>query len=322
MTHEPTTRSAPLQLAVVVLNYKTPGLVVDCLRSLDGQIDAGTQEVVIVDNCSGDDSPDQIEQAIEENSWGSWARLIRSPVNGGFAAGNNVGIKASNAELYILLNSDTLVRAGAIQRMLDTLDAYPDIAMLGPRLEWADGEQQVSTFRYRTPITELLYASNLGLIWKLFPNSVVARPMDEFAQGLDWVSYACVAIRKEVFDRAGLLDESYFMYFEDMAHCRAATKAGFKIACDPAARVAHLQGGSSTVPEQTKQRKRRPAYYYAARAHYFQTFYGLLGRWLANALWIVGWTIGKLRGKTGAVEHEFSDIWASPVHKVEGARKQ
>jgi len=306
-----------LDLAVIVLNYKTPRLVVDCLRSLDGQIESGSQEVVVVDNCSGDDSSDVIESSIEANGWGRWARVVRSPVNGGFAAGNNVGIRTSEAKVYILLNSDTLVRNGAIRVLLETLDEHPEIDMLGPQLEWPDGEHQISTFRYRTPITELLYGSSLGVFGRVFPEHVVARELHEISIGLDWASFACIAIRREVFDSVGLLDEGYFMYFEDMAMCRAATKAGFTIGYQPQAHVVHLRGGSSPVKEQTKQRKRRPSYFYAARARYFQRFYGRTGLAAANILWTAGWLIGSLRGRTGAVAKEYRDIWTSPKHSME-----
>jgi len=304
-------------LTVVVLNYKTPELVLDCLRSLDGQIEPGVHEVVVVDNCSRDDSADQIQAGIVDNGWSDWARVVRSPVNGGFAAGNNVGIKASDAQVYLLLNSDTIVRDGTIERLTATLEEHPEISMLAPQLEWPDGTHQISTFRYRTPITDLLYASRLGVLGRLFPKHVVARELHEFTTGLDWASFACIAIRREVFDKVGGLDEDYFMYFEDMALCRRATKAGFTIAYQPEAHVVHLRGGSSPVKEQTRQRKRRPAYYYAARSHYLQSYYGRSGHLFANVLWLVGYGLGALRGRTGAVEKEYRDIWASPRHSIQ-----
>lgn len=304
-------------LAVIVLNYKTPGLVVDCLQSLCGQIDAQNQEVIVVDNCSNDGSANQIESAIEDNGWGVWARVVRSPINGGFAAGNNVGIKAANAKVCLLLNSDTIVRDGAIATMMHTLAEHPKISMLGPLLEWPDGEHQTSTFRYRTPITEMLYASRLGVLGRLFPSHVVARPLDEMTSGVDWASFACMAIRQEVFDTIGLLDEEYFMYFEDMAMCRKATRAGFVIAYQPEAHVVHLRGGSSPVKEQTKQRKRRPGYYYAARSRYLRSSFGLMGHICGNLLWTIGWVLGSLRGRNGAVKNEYIDIWTSPKHRVQ-----
>jgi len=317
MPNDSQNNSEMIELAVVVLNYKTPGLVVDCLRSLDGQIQSPMQEVVVVDNCSDDDSADLIEAAIETNGWSGWARVVRSPINAGFAAGNNVGIKASNAKVYMLLNSDTVVREGAVEILMRTLDEHSEVSMLGPGLEWMDGQHQTSTFRYRTPMTELLVASNVGLFWKLFPKHVSGRELHEFTTGLDWVSFACIAIRREVFDTVGLLDEKYFMYFEDMAMCREATKGGFTVGYQPEAHVVHLRGGSSPVKEQTRQRQRRPAYYYAARSHYIQSYYGFIGFVAANLLWLMGWAIGSVRGRAGVVKREYADIWSSPTHKVQ-----
>lgn len=312
MTNE--TRS---QLAIVVLNYKTPDLVLDCLASLESEIkDQQSYEVIVVDNHSCDGSDEQIERAIHDRGWIDWARVVRSPVNGGFAAGNNVGIRATDAEHVLLLNSDTIVRKGAIETLMNTLSSQDDLDMLGPQLEWRDGAHQISTFRYRTPLTELIAASKLGTIGRMFPKHLVARELHDVTTGIDWVSFACVLIRRRVIDRVGELDERYFMYFEDMAYCRAATRAGFKIGYQPEAHVVHLRGGSSPVKEQTIQRKRRPAYYYAARAHYFRSFYGLLGYALANLFWTLGWILGSLRGRSGAVEREYRDIWCSPAHTM------
>ncbi len=308
---------ARTQLAVVVLNYKTPDLVLDCLASLEPEVaSVDGAEVVVVDNCSGDGSAEKIETEINARGWSQWARVVRSEVNAGFAAGNNVGIKSTDAECVLLLNSDTIVRPGAIATMMDTMRARNDVHMLGPRLEWMDGQYQVSTFRQRTPMTELIAASRLGPIERLFPKHAVARPLHEFTTQIDWVSFACVMIRREVFDRVGLLDERYFMYFEDMAYCSKAREAGFVIGYEPEAHVVHLRGGSSPVKEQTRQRKRRPAYFYAARAHYFRSCYGLAGLIAANVLWTIGWLLGSLRGKSGAVAREYRDIWCSPKHAV------
>jgi GT2 family glycosyltransferase len=305
-----------IKVAIIVLNYRTPDLVVDCLRSLEGQVDSNTTEVVIVDNCSGDESVGRIEASLVDNGWSSWARVVRSPVNGGFAAGNNVGIKSCNADMYMLLNSDTIVRLGALEALISVLDQNSDVDIIAPQLEWPDGTSQISTFRYRTPVTELLYASKVGFFGRVLSKHVVARELHGFTTGLDWASFACIVIRKEVFDHLGLLDERYFMYFEDMAFCRKATRAGFNIAYQPEARVVHLRGGTSSVKEKTEQRERRPGYYYAARSHYLQTFYGVSGRFFANILWTLGWMLGSVRGRSGAVAKEFIDIWKSPRSQV------
>jgi N-acetylglucosaminyl-diphospho-decaprenol L-rhamnosyltransferase len=305
------------QLSVIVLNYRTPELVFDCLASLENEIALHEgYEVVVVDNCSGDDSANQIEIAIQGHGWSKWARVERSPVNGGFAAGNNVGIQVTESDYLLLINSDTIVRPGAISTLMSKMDERADLGMLGPCLEWPDGQYQVSTFRWRTPLTEMIAGSGLRIFEKLFPRHVVARPLTEFTDGLGWVSFACVLIRREVIDQIGLLDEHYFMYFEDMAYCRKAVKHGVKIGYEPDAHVVHLRGGSSPVKEQTKQRKRRPSYFYAARSHYFRSGFGYAGYLMANFFWIAGWLLGLARGRSRAVEGEFRDIWCSGEHTM------
>lgn len=314
-------RSRSLRVLVVVLNYRTPDLVEDCLRSLDGQLVPGERELVVVDNASGDDSADRIEAAIERHGWSAWARVVRSPVNDGFAAGNNIGVRSCNADIYVLLNSDTVVREGALDLLAAAVCGSAAIA--GPRLEWPTGERQVSTFRFRTPLTELISSGRLGSLGRLFQGHVVARELDDAASDLDWVSFACVAIRGEVFERIGGLDERYFMYFEDMDFCRRACGVGFGVGYEPAARVVHLRGGTSEVKRNTEGRRRRPAYFYAARAHYFRKWYGIGGLILANLLWTSGWALAVIRGKSAAVEREWLDIWSSnrSLGSMRGSRR-
>lgn len=317
-----TEREPEHDAAVIVLNYRTPDLVVDCLRSLSAQIDPGRHEVVVVDNNSPDDSGDRIEAAIREHDWSAWARLVRSPVNGGFAAGNNVGIKATDARVRVLLNSDTIVRDGAMASLLAATRGEQAPGLVGPRLEWPDGEHQISTFRFRTPLTELISAGRvgrLGWLGRRLQGHVVANETHEARDDLDWTSFACVAIRDEVTRSVGLLDETYFMYFEDMDYCRRAKRAGFRVAHEPGARVVHLRGGTSDVKKKTQERKRRPAYFYAARSRYFRAWYGVPGWAIANLLWTLGWLLALVRGKSLAVERQWLDVWSGPVWKPQAA---
>lgn len=311
MTHA-TPSPGRKRASVIVLNYRTPDLVANCLETLRTEIDQARDEVVVVDNASPDDSADRIAQTIDQRGWSAWARLVRSPVNGGFAAGNNVGIRHTDAAVRILLNSDTLVRPGAVGALLDRLGKDRSVAILGPRLEWPNGEPQISTFRFRTPLTELISAGRLGWLGRRFPAHVVAVELHDRDARPDWASFACIAIREEVFQSAGLLDERYFMYFEDMDYCRRAARHGYRVGHEPAARVVHLRGGTSEVKKNTAARKRRPAYFYGARSHYFISWYGRSGWLLANLLWTIGWLTAIPRGKSQAVSSEWRDIWSGP----------
>jgi hypothetical protein len=305
-----------MELAIIILNYKTPDLVVDCLSSLQDQNEVKTARatVVVVDNCSGDDSIQKIETAILKNQWENWVKLVASPVNGGFAAGNNVGIKAINAEAYLLLNSDTIVRPNAISVFFNCLSKYPQAGLISPRLEWLDGEPQISCFRYPTPASEAIASARTSVVTKLLKQYDIPIPVFDTPQEVEWTSFACVLIRKAVIDQIGYLDEGYFMYFEDIDYCRRAQAAGWKIWHCPDARVVHLRGGSGSVKSDLAARKRPKSYLYASRARYFAKFYGKSGLWSANFLWITGRAISLgrelIRNKEPHLcDRQFQDIW-------------
>lgn len=322
--------SERLTLSVVVINYGTAALTIQCLESLAPEMealaDAGIAAgVVVVDNRSPDDSADRIEAAIAERGWDAreaasgngWARLVRSPVNGGFSAGNNVGIKAQEAAFYLLLNSDTIVWPGALAELLRAAEARPDAGIIGPRLTWPDDRPQGSAFRARRPISELVRAAATGPVTGLV-RAIVGEvestlPIGEEPQEAEWVSFACAMIRREVVEKVGLLDETYFMYFEDMDYCVMARSAGFEVVHWPAAKVVHLRGGTSPVKEASAARKRRPEYFYRSRTWYFVKHFGRFGLWRANVYWWMGRGIAALREVFGrpayACKGEWRDIW-------------
>ena len=131
---------------------------------------------------------------------------------------------------------------------------------------------------------------------------------------MDWIGFACVLIRRAVIEQIGLLDEGYFMYFEDADYCRRARAAGWQIRYLPQLRVVHFLGSSSDVNHQHTDLRRRPRYYYAARAHYYRTHYGRLGLLAANLLWNAGRTVSWIRETVGRkVPHvhqsQWRDIW-------------
>lgn len=307
-----------MQLAIIILNYRTPNLVRDCLFSLQNQVTLGQQQIIVVDNASGDNSLEVIQKTIDEQGWEKWATLVASPVNGGFSAGNNVGIKAVEAENYLLLNSDTIVRPGAIDALLKALEIYPEAGLISPRLEWPDETPQISCFRYHSPISELINSAATSPVTKLLNAYDVPIPVADTPFEPEWTSFACVLIRKAVIDQIGLMDEGYFMYFDDIDYCRRARDVGWKIVHYPQARVVHLRGGSGTVKTEIATRKRPRPYLYASRSRYFAKFYGgKFGLFQANICWLMGRSVSLLREVTGnrkeshINEKSIQDIWMS-----------
>jgi N-acetylglucosaminyl-diphospho-decaprenol L-rhamnosyltransferase len=168
--------------------------------------------------------------------------------------------------------------------------------MIGPRLEDPDGTAQVSCFRYRTPISEMLLAAGTGVLDRLFARWVVAIGVFDDPTETPWLSFACVLIRRRVIEQVGMMDEEYFMYFEDIDYSRRVREAGWGIVHDPRARAIHLRGGSSSVKSAMRRRARVPRYYYESRSRYFAKFYGgPAGLLLANVLWLTGRALAVLR---------------------------
>ena len=225
---EATVPNSLTRLMVVILNYRTPSLTIDCLRSLVGEMQSpegaarglslpGTR-VVVSDNASGDGSVELIGGAIETEGWGEWASLLPLEHNGGYAFGNNAVIARSlhstnPPPYFLLLNPDTIVRPGALHVLVDFMDEHPDVGIAGSRLEDPDGTPQRSAFRFHSVLSELDYGLSLGVVSKLLSKWMVAPPVSEEICRTDWVAGASMIVRREVFESVGLLDEKYFMYF-------------------------------------------------------------------------------------------------------------
>ncbi len=302
-------------LGIVVINFRTPDLIRDCLTALAGDLAALDAHVVVVDNFSNDGSADEIEQWLGDGAaWKARAQLIRSKTNSGFSGGNNQGIGALDAEFYLLINSDAMVRPGALKALIAAAAREPGAGIIAPRLEDEDGTPQISCFRFHSPLSEFLSAAQTGPLDALFCFAVVPMPVAGAPIDCQWASFACVLIRREAIDDAGPMDEGYFMYFEDADYCRAVRLAGWRIVYEPAARVVHLRGGTAPVKALMKAKKRPPAYYYAARTRYFRKTYGSFGPAAANLMWLAGRAVARLRAFTGKpapalCEHQGKDQW-------------
>ncbi len=306
--------SSEIYLTVVIINYRTAGMVIDCLESLIPEIDSDNSRIVLVDNASGDGSIEVIEDWLANNDTNSLVIFVKSSTNSGFSSGNNIGIKTVKSKFYLLLNSDTLIRKNSIKRLLTTADDNKNAGVITPRLEWLDTQSQVSCFNYLSPISEFISSAQTGIITKLFTKYNVPIPVTDKINFPPWSSFACVLIKKEVFDDVGLMDDGYFMYFEDAEFCYRARQAGWNILNLPSAPVVHLRGGSSPVKENTKLKKRLPRYYYESRTRYFYQLYGWIGLTLANLLWSLGRLISKSRQLFGRndkalSEKQWLDIW-------------
>lgn len=289
------------KLLVVIVNYRTPSLTVDCLCSLvDEMRSLPGARVVVTDNASGDGSVERIGAAIEAEGWGDWASLMPLEQNGGYAFGNNtaihVALRSKNSPPYfLLLNPDTIVRPGALKMLIDFMDEHPTVGIAGSRLEDPDCTPQHSAFRFHTVLSELDFGLHLGVVSKLLSQWVVAPPISEEACQTDWVAGASMIVRREVFELVGLLDEKYFMYYEEMDFCLRANKSGWPCWYVPQSQVVHLVGQSSGVTNTKRPPKRLPGYWFDSRRRYFLKNHGWLYAAIADAAWIFGFTLWRWR---------------------------
>ncbi len=289
------------KILVVIVNYRTPDLTIDCLHSLvpERQLVEGLQ-VAVVDNDSGDCSVTKIEQVIKTEGWEDWVSLMPSGYNGGFAFGNNYAIRpalsSSHPPDYILLlNPDTVIRPQAIKILVDFMETHSDVGIAGSRLEDPDETPQCSAFRFHTLMSEINGGLRLGIISKLLNKWVIAPPVSDITCQTDWVAGASMIIRREVFDAIGLMDENYFMYYEETDFCLQAKKAGWSCWYVPTSRVVHFVGQSSGVTNTKVIPKRLPKYWFDSRRRYFVKNYGIFYTALADLLWLSAFSLWRIR---------------------------
>lgn len=274
--------AATLELAIVVLNYRTPGLTLDCLRSLAAEY--GREpcfHVWLLDNASGDDSLPRLTAAVRDEGWGAWVTVLPQERNTGFAGGNNIGIAAALAHEpaprhVLLLNSDTLVHAGCLRASLDAMGRDAGIGILSCMLQNRDGSVQNVCWRFPSPARETVRALALPYV---LPGAfawadIHDRSWDRRAgaRDVDWVGGAFMLLRADTLRRLGGFDDSFFFYGEDIELCHRMHRAGLRVRFDPAGTITHF-GGASSDPSRMADRRRATLMWFA-RFRIQLTLYG------------------------------------------------
>jgi GT2 family glycosyltransferase len=303
-------------ICVIILNYGTADLAIASAVSALADIDGLSGEVVVVDNASPDSSYQKLMAWRSALPPDTPVHVIPSPTNSGYSGGNNLGLKSRDAEYYVLLNSDTLVKPGAFSKMLESMRRDNRIGLLGPKLIDGNGNSLISRFRFPSPVSEFVQATGTDVFYRWLRGFVVPIRDEEDAQP-EWIGFPCVMLRKATLAEIGYLDERYFMYFEDIDYCRRVSRGGWKIEQCKAAVVQHFCGQSSQVEEKFDSKSRLPAYYYASRTRYFTAWYGRIGYIWANCLWYIGRFISHMRilfGRppTSVCKGFALDIWTGP----------
>jgi N-acetylglucosaminyl-diphospho-decaprenol L-rhamnosyltransferase len=304
-------------VAVIIVTYKTAQLAIDCLSSIQAQRDQPGLFVTatIVDNSREDYEP--INRAVRANGWSDWVQLCCPEKNGGFAHGNNVGVKFAQETFspdYIhLLNPDTVLRKGAIASLTQFLEAHKEVGIAGSSFENLDGSDWPFAFRFPTIWSEIEEGLQLGLATKLLKRWVVARAMGQVSEQVEWVPGASMMIRRAAFDALGGLDNNYFLYFEETDFCYRANQLGFQTWYVPTSRVMHIAGQSTKVTEREAEARRLPSYWFESRRRFFVMSYGLPYAILADVCAVLARAVGAfkrfcLRQRTGGIPHYIGDV--------------
>jgi GT2 family glycosyltransferase len=253
-------------ISVIIVSFNTRDLTLSCLRSVYASEGMDGLEVFVVDNASTDGSPDAVRRDFPN------AVVIENRVNAGYAKANNQAIAVSSGSNILLLNSDALVEPDTLQILLTFFKTHPEVAAAGPRLLYGDGTPQQSTFVFSGFLTEALRLSGLrNIIGSRRVRKAVAPIVSRIPgkkagmytqvsgnskepQEVESLSGACLIARREAVDKIGLLDESFFMYMEDIDWCKRMVDAGFKVYYVPEATAVHYERMSSALePEAAAQ---------------------------------------------------------------------
>jgi len=280
---------------VVIVNYRTAGLCLDAVRSLVAERSlVPSLSVTVVDGGSDDGSTAEISGAIDREGWREWAELIALDVNVGFAGGNNAAIapllaRADPPDYVHLMNPDASIRPGAVRALVEYLEHNRQVGIAGSRLEYPSGRPQRSAFRFPSLASELENAMQFRLSTWLLEPWAVARPVPDEISPTDWLSGASMMVRREVFDDVGLLDDRFFLYFEETDFCLRASRAGWRCAYVPASRVVHrVAQATGITAERDEVERRRPGYWFDSRRRYFRKNHGFAYAAAADLLRIAG----------------------------------
>jgi hypothetical protein len=238
-------KGAP-ELSVIIVNYNDRAHLPACLSSLEKALSGLSAEVILVDNQSEDGSLELVKSSFP------WVRLVENERNVGYPRANNIGFRQSRGEYVLFLNTDTVMPVDAPASLLAGIKARPQIAGVGPALIHEDGSFQVSFGNRRSFFSELCQKLILNPYYK----RALQRSRKPRAAG--WLSGACLLARRVAVEAAGLFDEAFFFYFEDIDLCRRISDQGHGLVFLPAVHVFHVGGATTSArPWQSRLEYRR-----------------------------------------------------------------
>ena len=269
-----------VDVSVVIVSWNAKGHLLNCIQSLENARGELSLEVIVVDNGSDDGGPTAVTQKHP------WVRMIETGQNLGFSRGNNLGMRHSAGRYVCLMNSDVIVKPGCLQSLVECMERFQDIGILGPRLTYLDGSYQPSS-RWRPTLqghlARALWLDKLfpGLRW--FPRSHLDLERLDQMKDVDVLVGCFWMVRREALDEVGGLDESFFIYAEDNDWCKRFWEAGWRVVYFPGAHAIHVGSASSARDPMRFLREREKA-----QLQYWRKHKGRLGRLCYAGILLLG----------------------------------
>lgn len=239
-----------MDVSVGIISYNTKELLIRCLESIFSRTKGVDFEIIVVDNCSYDGTPEMLKELFPHVS------LINNDKNRGFSKAVNQAFKVSTGEFFFILNPDTELSNNAILELFNFIKSHPEVGVVGPKLIYPDGKLQFSCRRFMT-----LWAAIVDVfqIYLYFPRNIFSKKYNydywkhNYIREVDWFCGAAFMTRRDIYQKIDMLDERFFIYSEDMDYCLKAKKAGYKNFIIPKAIVIHHHAKGGTQHTQVRK---------------------------------------------------------------------
>jgi GT2 family glycosyltransferase len=310
-----------IDVSVIVVNYNTAHLLKEMRDALTASSSGLSVETIIVDNASRDDSVAVLERDYSD------AKLIFNDKNVGFGRANNQGLALASGRYILLLNTDAFVAPDTLVKTVAYMDAHSDCGVLGVRLVGRDGVLQPCCRYFPTPWNLFLMRTGLH---KFFARTRMVDDMEwdhASVRECDWVIGCYYLIRREVTDQVGLFDPRYFLYSEEVDHCRMTKSAGWKVVFFPDTTVIHIGGESAKSDSQLTSGGQISALQIESELLYFRKHHGFAGAvaavflsTLSDAMVVVNNTLKARWNRVAGARKHLSMYWASVLQTRLGTR--
>lgn len=283
-----------MRIAAVIVNFRTPHLVLDCLEALAGERSAlPGLRAIVVDNGSGDDSAAFLSVELEKMPFADWVNFMPFSLNGGFGWGNNQAMlrlfqEVDPPEAIYLLNPDARIEPGALLALVRDMERRADAGAIGSQLLHQDGSLAGSAFRFPSVAREFARGLGIGAVERVLRIQPMLVPYGQ-QEPVDWVTGASVLLKSEALRTTGLFDTGFFLYFEEVELMHRFRRHGWKCYHCPESRVEHIAGASTGVVDGQRLGSRAPPdYIFQSRRRYFALTGGRVRALLAGLAWLLG----------------------------------